>query len=254
MPPPSRIRLLDRTDAARRRCAPPSRGCAIEVGQPAVADPVGRRQSGAVVEDRLHARPPTTVTIWNGAHSQARVGRVGAQRQRQRRQRSPIRVPPSPPAKTLRPSSASRADARPVRVDHQVGDAVRRQDRLVPAGRQVDAVARPSPAAAPARRPAPSTSTSAKSRVCWPTHADRREVGRLAVDLDAGRRAGRSGAAARSRCRGRSRSAGARRSRTAAGRPCATGRTRRRARRRTSSNTSTLGLRPARPSQSSSCS
>ena len=61
---------------------------------------------------------------------------------------------------------------RPVHVDQQVGDAPWRQDRLVSAGRQVDAVDCPLEPLRQRRRRA-ATSMSVKSRVAAPDQADR---------------------------------------------------------------------------------
>ena len=121
---------------------------------------------------RCCARPRTARTpgpAWPGRCA-ASAGSVGDSR-------SPMRVPPPAGRDTVRPSSASRARPRPVRVDHQVGDRARRQQRLVAPGRQVDPALRPAQPRRRARRPARATSTSAKSRVGTPTQAEPVEVG-----------------------------------------------------------------------------
>ena len=52
--------------------------------------------------------------------------------------RSPTRVPPPGLLKTVRPSPGVARAGRPVQVDHQVGHRGRRQQRLVPPGRQLE--------------------------------------------------------------------------------------------------------------------
>jgi hypothetical protein len=176
-------------DHRRRRGGRPARPRpgTHQVGEPALVDPAGGVHRLAVVEDGLQSGVGGVDDVERRA-LQPRLGRIRTKRERQGGQ---LLADPGAALATARggagidvaPLVRVARRGGPVCVDHQIRDGRRREQRLVPPGRQVD----------PGTRPieSPFQRVDGRGHVdvgevagVHPGPRGAAEVGRLAVDLD----------------------------------------------------------------------
>lgn len=119
---------------------------AHELLEPSVGDPVGARDGLAVVEHGAERRLPRRDEIERQA-LQARLPRIGVERQRQRREPLADPVAAARCGEDVAPVVGVPCADTSVGEDHQVGHRSRRQQRLVPPRRQLEFARRPAEAA-----------------------------------------------------------------------------------------------------------